>query len=972
MARFLISPGVKIREIDQSQYPSTTPGAGNIAALIGYTEKGPFEPTLVYGITDFVQKFGKTIKDVPYLAQAAYKYFEEGDTVLVVRAGDDRDPDTYSSAAQYASKSIRINPNDILATGGYQAFSFTGASVVDFTQGATYGFRLLTDYRAFEEAKTVEKFTGAMAEIYSDAGTAPYTFKEKPILKLAYSPTAPNSFTIHLKANDISERGGSINYTSWYQGTGTRSGNEAQGETFNAALSLYDTAGPAYDEMISLSGIYGAVILGSANLFGGYAGWGTIAEQFVITLGTTAYTVELDTACANISEVITHINEQLVIADNGGTPTDITNKVQAIKYEINDTTAYVALKHIDDEDEGFTIAAGTSSALATLGWTAQVYNDNEWISGSFNSTIDSSSSSSGLFVFNICSTDTNVYSFEEQMDVAITAPSSTSWTKTEIIAAINAQLAAAYYPTPITVDGSMDTTVDKETDPGIAIDAPDPRSARGRAILDTDGKIRIIAGNLGNNGTFTPISSTEGNISRVRITSADSTGGTLVSLLGGIHSAVDGVVAQDIDQTVITLKAAEKGSYGNNLIFRTETETVSSGITTFTNKNVYVLLNGKEVSVYLKVNWTDPSADNYILTKMANDPYLEIEAVDEDDNDILSELPDGDWILGDGNLPDTVTETQAEIVDFNVGTNGWTEAGGIITSMSADFINALTKIANPEVYEFNLVAAPGDASPIVQNGVQSLCDSRRDCFGVVDGAPFGLGLGIANSTNSIDEVNTACSTVTSSYVGVFWSWLQDYDSDNQQYVWLPPSIYALKAMVYTDNTADPWYAPAGTRRGRVTALDVEYSPTRVERDVLYGSGKVVNPIVKFINEGILIWGQKTAQRTNSATDRINVRRLLIYAEKLIARMALGFLFEPNDPANWAAFARQANAILEPIRQRRGLYTYSVVCDSTTNTDALINQNIMAGKIFVQPTKTTEFIEVEFTINAASGETTITE
>ena len=196
--------------------------------------------------------------------------------------------------------------------------------------------------------------------------------------------------------------------------------------------------------------------------------------------------------------------------------------------------------------------------------------------------------------------------------------------------------------------------------------------------------------------------------------------------------------------------------------------------------------------------------------------------------------------------------------------------------------------------------------------------------------------------------------------------------DNDQYVWLPPSIYAMKQMVYTDNVSDPWFAPAGMRRGRISALGVEYSPSELERDLLYGDGKIVNPIVNFVDGGITIWGQKTAQRTKSATDRINVRRLLIYAEKLIAKMARGFLFEPHDPANWAAFARQANAILEPIRQRRGLTTYTVVCDDSTNTLALIDQNIMAGKIFIQPTKAIEFLTVDFTINAASGATTIAE
>lgn len=391
--------------------------------------------------------------------------------------------------------------------------------------------------------------------------------------------------------------------------------------------------------------------------------------------------------------------------------------------------------------------------------------------------------------------------------------------------------------------------------------------------------------------------------------------------------------------------------------------------------NIYVLWNGKEVSIYRRLEaaaWTDPLNANFVPTLLANDPYLRIEAEDEDGNSTMAVLPAGDWQLGTGDLPTGVLAEDAEIDAFTEGTNGWTsDTNGVITSMSADLINGLLKIYNPEVYDFNLVAAPGDASTQVQNAVQSLCDSRRDCFGIIDAAEFGIGLGVSVGTNHVSEVNDASSTLNSSYVGAYWSWLQDYDADNQQYVWLPPSIYALKQIVYTDNIADPWFAPAGTRRGKIAAIDVEYSPSKSDRDLLYGDGAIVNPIVKFVNEGIVIWGQKTAQRTKSALDRINVRRLLIYAEKLIARMARGFLFEPHDEANWAAFARQANAILEPIRQRRGLYTYKVVCDSTTNTASLINQNIMAGKIFVQPTKTIEFIEVEFTVNAA-GEVEITE
>ncbi|MFW6225815.1 MAG: phage tail sheath C-terminal domain-containing protein, partial [bacterium] len=372
-----------------------------------------------------------------------------------------------------------------------------------------------------------------------------------------------------------------------------------------------------------------------------------------------------------------------------------------------------------------------------------------------------------------------------------------------------------------------------------------------------------------------------------------------------------------------------------------------------------------------KVNWEDPADPNFFVTRMAADPFIVIEAEDEDENATCAKLPDGDWKLGQAELPEGVDINDVEIIEHNVGTNGWTEVDGIITSMSNDFKKALTKIYNPEVYEFNLVAVPGTADPIVQNAIQDICESRKDCFGVIDAAPFGIGLGIKDGINDVTEVTSAVGTINSSYVGAFWPWLQDYDADNEQYIWLPPSIYALKSMIYTDNIADPWFAPAGTTRGKVSALDVEYSPSRPDRDLLYGDTNIVNPIVYFVGEGITIWGQKTGQRTKSATDRINVRRLLIYAEKLIAKMARGFLFEPNDSANWAAFTRQANAILEPIRQRRGLYQYTVICDESTNTADLINQNIMAGKIFVQPTKTTEFIEVEFTINAA-GEVEVTE
>ena len=934
MAKFTISPGVTIRESDQSQYAATNPGTANVAVLVGYAEKGPFEPTYVSSQQDFAYKFGKTLKDVPYLAQAAYKFFDEGQSLLVVRAGDDRDPSAYPNAATFASKTIRIAPEEISATIGSQTFRATANLLAgSFTPGADYTFKVVADQRAFQSTKYVETWTGKAAESYNGEGDPlPSTTILDGVLKIAGENSTSNSFECNFKQDTLDGD------TVEFYGTGSRSGSTL-GSTFTSTVRQYrnnDTYQDVDANYMTINGVYGAAVAGTANRFAGFD-WENTPQNFKVTLGAVTYVVSLDTACTTIAEVVAEINTKLAdaVIDGTSTPADISSKIEAIGLLTQVNTAYVALKHKTGPESGFTLAVGSPDALVTLGLAPGTYDDATALTGRYDSSIDSVSYS-GDFVFTRTATTAAALSFQDAIDISIVAPANGGWTLSSIASAIQAKLDLAFSPT-----------------------YNFPKSRAIAEIEMSSGKVKIKAAGAANE-TFASL---------VRITAGS--GNSLISLLGGTDGAVDGDPTQSIGEAIVTLRAKEKGSYGNKLIFRTEIQTVRTGQTTLTYDNVYVLLDGKEVSAYPKVSWTDATSANYILTRMANDAFVAIEALDEDDNSTLAKLPVGDWTLGDEDLPNGVEAGDAEITAFALGTNGWTATNGVIMSMSADFVNAIDKVSNPEVFEFNLIAAPGDASSTVQNAIQDLCDSRRDCFGITDAAEFGLGLGIKDKTREITEVNAACSTLNSSYVGTFWPWIQDYDSDNAQYVWLPPSIYALKAMVYTDNVADPWWAPAGLRRGKVSALNVEYSPTNTDRDILYGDTAIVNPIVKFVNEGISIWGQKTAQRTKSATDRINVRRLLIYAEKLIAKMARGFLFEPNDSANWAAFARQANAILEPIRQRRGLYQFQVVCDESTNTSDLIDQNIMAGKIFLQPTKTIEFIQVDFTISA-SGELTVTE
>jgi len=942
MAKFLISPGVMTREVDNSQYAATVPGLGNIAALVGYAEKGPFEPTLVTGTQDFVEKFGKTIADAPYLAQAAYKYFEENDILLVTRAGNNQDPDAYPNAAQYSSIDVRLNPAATLATAGYQTFSTTeDVAPGTFSGGTDYGFKVLTDFRAFKAPKQVETWMGTSVETASSMGPSPLISTYNIVFKAAFTNPEDLTFDVNYKSLN------SMDDVTEYQGTGTKTGM-SYGNTLNVTLYKYrenDTYVDSDTSFISFSGVFGANVVGSTNLQSGYD-FSTNTESFKITLGASQYEITLDSATADIDAVVAEINAKLAIADNGlGGTEDLSTTIQAVAMKQTPTESYIMLKKITAINDGFSLESGTVDALTVLGIQEGTYNDNEGMTGTWHAediiggnpeTFD------GDFGFSLIKTEAAVLSFEEYINITIESPTSGDWQLSDIITKINAELAIAY-------DGS-------HTDDGLGYTHP---QARGTASLN-DNKITIVASD--------DASEDFSSITRIE---NPSSGNSILTLLGGVDQPEDGNSASSVGEAVYNIQASEKGSYGQKLMLRTETQNVTLGTQQVVYNNIYVLLDGYEVSTYPKVVWDDIDDPNFFITRMANDKYIKIEAIDEDEDATYAKLPDGDWMLGQSELPNGVDISQAEIVSFTIGTNGWTDVDGIITSMSSDFKNALAKLSNPEVYEFILVAAPGTADPIVQNAVQDLCNSRKDCFGVVDAAPFGIGLGIKEGVSDVTEVTSACSTVNSSYVGAFWPWLKDYDSDNSQYVWLPPSIYALKSMVYTDNVADPWNAPAGLTRGKVSAVDVEYSPSRTDRDLLYGDTNIVNPIVFFVSEGITIWGQKTGQRTQSATDRINVRRLLIHTEKLIAKMARGFLFEPNDSANWSAFTRQANAILEPIRQRRGFYQYSVVCDESTNTPDLINQNIMAGKIFVQPTKTTEFIQVEFTVNAA-GEVTVNE
>ena len=194
---------------------------------------------------------------------------------------------------------------------------------------------------------------------------------------------------------------------------------------------------------------------------------------------------------------------------------------------------------------------------------------------------------------------------------------------------------------------------------------------------------------------------------------------------------------------------------------------------------------------------------------------------------------------------------------------------------------------------------------------------------------------------------------------IHYPWVQIQDPTLGNYRYVPPSVVMAGVYHFNDTIGQPWFAPAGLSRGLTTAIQAKRKLTHSNRDDLYESS--VNPIATFPGQGVVVWGQKTLQKKSSALDRVNVRRLLIKVKKFIAASSRFLVFEQNNAQTRERFLNIANPYLEQVQAQSGLNAFRVVMDDTNNTPDVVDRNILYGQIFVQPTKTAEFIVLDFTI-----------
>ena len=424
----------------------------------------------------------------------------------------------------------------------------------------------------------------------------------------------------------------------------------------------------------------------------------------------------------------------------------------------------------------------------------------------------------------------------------------------------------------------------------------------------------------------------------------------------GVEDPVNGEeekVASATDN--ILFQAREKGTDTNKIAI--------NKVTTFSDVEdrdvitINVWFDGEIIETFEDIS-LNPNDDDFFARLINREPenngsrLVRVEWEENDSDDLIT-FPDGVYQLGMGNTAWSEGDTLSDY-DYRPGHDGAPESGG--AGLFVEALSSNSDLANSELFNYHILITPDNGSQTTQNAAIALAEARKDFFYVAD-PPFGLTYTQVTDWHNGQGGHGRDAALNTSFAAVYWPWLKDLNPRDNELIWNPPSVFIGEKYMQVDRNYAPWYAPAGDLRGRLIANDTETSPNLNQRDFIYGRPNAVNPIVNFSTKGIVIYGQKTTLRSRSALDRINVRRMAIYASKLIKESMEGLIFEPHLPDSWARATDFVNRILEPIRRDNGLEDYQVIIDGTTNDADAIANNVMKGIIRLVPVNAIETIDL---------------
>ena len=303
-----------------------------------------------------------------------------------------------------------------------------------------------------------------------------------------------------------------------------------------------------------------------------------------------------------------------------------------------------------------------------------------------------------------------------------------------------------------------------------------------------------------------------------------------------------------------------------------------------------------------------------------------------------------------------------------------TAQGGTAGPTVASYRKALEVIAEKSSIDIQLLAIPGLREPAVTDFAIDKTEERFDALYVMDIEECdytGTAGIITGSVQEVSVTNTAAKlqarSLDTSFAAAYFPDCLVRDPASGANVRCPPSVAVLGAMSLNDSVAHPWFAPAGFTRGALaTTEQTQVKLNRANLDTLYEVD--INPITSFpTSPGVVVFGQKTLQQAQSALDRVNVRRLLIDIRRKVRNVANTIIFEPNRESTLARFSAAVQPILARIQAQQGLDRFKVVIDSSTTTQLDVENNTVRGKIFLQPTKSVEFISLDFVVTNQGAE-----
>jgi len=414
----------------------------------------------------------------------------------------------------------------------------------------------------------------------------------------------------------------------------------------------------------------------------------------------------------------------------------------------------------------------------------------------------------------------------------------------------------------------------------------------------------------------------------------------LETLSEGIIMNSADIASQDNVKFEVTGASTESGTF--NLLIRRGNDTDNSKV---------ILESWSNLSL-------DPNQPNYIEAVIGNQ----------------KSIIDGDYIRIDGDYTNKSRYVRVKQVNYTtpnyfdnegdpvteftdlipINTSGvFGGATGDLTDLviaGANYDSSIGILSNKDEFRFNIITVPGQVSGSAVSGIQNLASDRGDCIAVVDVT--------AKGATVLTAISNA-ATYDNSYTATYYPWVQVSAPNTGKLTWVPPSTVIPGMYAFNDRVGGPWFAPAGFLRGGLGVIQAERKLSPSDRDALY-QGRV-NSLATFPGQGVVAYGQKTLQKKASALDRINVRRLLIELKSFIGQIGNSLVFEQNTIATRNRFLSQVNPYLDSIQQRQGLFAYRVVMDDSNNTADVIDRNQLVGQIFIQPTRTAEFIILDFNV-----------